>query len=204
MLRDTSPMIIHTTNPPAIPVQMWLNSEVLILLLWELTQLDKERKEQTFIPTWYRFSRNACYLKYAVALYSNHFSLNRAEHLYVSPAHWRELPTGPAFIIKNVLSMDKMLCHLHSWSAMTLQQPECIHGILTLLASSYIARLIICTPLFSRIWVLTVTTMCDFEMDGANKPTIGSSWNNGKKELSWLVSGIETVQWDSVDWVKHL
>ena len=89
MLRDTSPMIIHTTNPPAIPVQMWLNSEVLILLLWELTQLDKERKEQTFIPTWYRFSRNACYLKYAVALYSNHFSLNRAEHLYVSPAHWR-------------------------------------------------------------------------------------------------------------------
>jgi len=54
---------------------------------------------------------------------------------------------------------------------------ECIHGILTLCASPYVARLI--PPVFSRMGVrvalLTVTTTCNFERGGATKLIIGSS-----------------------------
>ena len=62
-------------------------------------------------------------------------------------------------------------------------QLECIHGMLTLRASLYIARSI--PPVFSRMRVqvafLTVTTTCDFERGGAMKPIIWSSWNNSVK-----------------------
>ena len=54
---------------------------------------------------------------------------------------------------------------------------KCIHGILTLRASPYVARSI--PPVFSRMGVrvalLTVTTTCAFERGGATKTIIGSS-----------------------------
>ena len=65
----------------------------------------------------------------------------------------------------------------------TLWLLECIHGILTPCASSYVARLIL--PVFSHmgVWValLTLNYHMQFERGGVTKPIIGSSWNNNVK-----------------------
>ena len=56
---------------------------------------------------------------------------------------------------------------------MSILKLECIHGILTMHTSSYIARPI--PPVFmcsyvSTVALLTVTTTCDFERGGTMKP----------------------------------
>ena len=89
------------------------------------------------------------------------------------------------------------------------QQLECIHGILTLHASLYVARSI--PPVFScmGVWVslLTVTTTCDFERGGATKPIIGSSWNNGVKnrlDLYQVQKRPYMIMLIVFRWLRHL
>jgi len=70
-----------------------------------------------------------------------------------------------------------LLCVSESGASISRVELECIHGILTLHASPYVARSILPVILLMgvRVALLTVTTMCNFERGGATKLIIGSS-----------------------------